>query len=124
MNLKNLWISLLVGWVLLYFVAAAAKASMFSSEMMVRNFFHFATGFALLGIWVLLRKRNLGVKASLFLILAIALVYDVVDYLHYLRHAHYVEVEKILHDLYVLLWGAVTGYLTLEDKGAKPLADS
>lgn len=123
MNLRNLWISLLVGLVLLYFVAAAAKASMFSSEMMVRNFFHFATGFVLLGIWVW-RKRNLGVKASLFLILAIALVYDVTDYLYYLRYARYIEVEKILHDLYVLLWGGVTGYLALEDKGAKPVADS
>lgn len=120
MNLRRLMISLVVGWVFLYFVAAAAKASMLSAEMMTRNFFHFVTGFMLLGIWVF-RKPKIGVKATLFLILAIALAYDVADYL---RHASYLEVEMILHDLYVLLWGGVSGYLALEDKDQKPVVDA
>jgi hypothetical protein len=107
--MKRLLAPLLIGLALLYFVAAAVDVKIFSMEMFIRNLFHFLTGFVLLGIWIW-HKRKLTFKAAVYSILAIVLAYDIVDYI---RNATYLRIEMVLHDLFVLLWGGVTGYLYL-----------
>ncbi|XSG84883.1 MAG: hypothetical protein ACPW60_14280 [Methylohalobius sp. ZOD2] len=107
--MKRLLVPLLVGLILLYFVAAAADVKIFSLEMLVRNVFHFLTGFVGMGVWIW-HRRKLGFKAALYLVLAIVLAYDIVDYV---RNANYLRLEMILHDLYVFMWGAVAGWLYL-----------
>lgn len=103
------FIVVLAGLILLYFVDAALKLNIFESELFVHSAIRFITGFLVLGIGVFY-AHIIRFKISIYLVLALVLADDIWDYY---RHVDSFNPEMLLHSIYMLLWGAVTGYVVI-----------
>lgn len=101
---------MIVGFVLLYFVSAAFKIQMMNWEMLVHSVLRFLIGFILIGISVLYAHK-LRLRSAVFLVLALVLTDDVVDYF---RDINSFSFENTLHGIYMLLWGSLMGYLFMK----------
>ena len=97
----------IVGFILLYFVTAAFKIDLFNTEMLVHSGLRFFAGFLVLGIGVFY-AHQIGLKFALGLILMLAIADDIWDYT---RDIDSFSFQVVLHSLYMLLWGSVTGYV-------------
>lgn len=113
--MKALTIALGIGLLLLYFVDAALKINVFTTEMLIHSGLRFFTGFVILGIAVLY-GHLLKFKTAIFLVLALVLADDTMDYF---RNINSFSFEVMLHGIYMLLWGAVTGYAFIKSRKAK-----
>lgn len=107
MKLVN--IAIIIGFILLYFVNAALKIDIFNSEMLIHSGIRFLTGFLILGIGYFYQHK-LQLKIAIYLVLALMLADDVLDYF---RHVDSFSAEFMVHNIYMLLWGCVVGYLTM-----------
>jgi hypothetical protein len=107
--MKLVGIAICVGLVLLYFVNAALKIDIFTWEMLFHSGIRFFTGFIILGIGCFY-EHKLKLKIAVYLILALVLADDVMDYF---RHVDSFSAEFMLHNIYMLLWGALMGYLSM-----------
>ncbi len=105
MKLVN--IAIILGLMLLYFVNAAVKVDIFNWEMMIHSGIRFFTGFFILGIGYFY-EHKIKLKVSLYLILAIVLADDVLDYY---RNVTKFSDKLMLHNIFMLLWGSLVGYL-------------
>jgi len=108
--MKLVSIAVITGIVLLYFVDSAFKLNTFDPEMMIHSGLRFFTGFLVLGIGVFYAHK-IKLKFALCLVLALSLADDVWDYT---RHVNSFSFEVLLHSVYMLLWGAVTGYVFMK----------
>jgi hypothetical protein len=106
------WISFtaLLGFIILYFIDAAFKLSIFNGELFVHSAIRFVTGFILVGVGVFYTHK-LGLKSAAFLILAIVLTDDVLDFF---RKVEDFRFEIILLSIYMLAWGSVMGYVCMK----------
>jgi hypothetical protein len=115
------WMSIIVivaGLIMLYFVDAAFKLDIFNGELFVHSLIRFITGFVILGIGVFY-AHVIHFKSSIYLVLALVLADDVWDYF---RHVDSFSPEMMLHSIFMLLWGALTGYVVMryfKDKSAE-----
>jgi hypothetical protein len=107
--MKLVYTAIIVGLVLLYFVNAAVKIDIFNWEMLIHSSIRFFTGFIILGIGYFYEHR-LPLKISVYMILALLLADDILD--HY-RNVKTFSAEFMLHNIYMLLWGSLVGYLTI-----------
>ncbi len=108
--MKLVYIAVIAGLVLLYFVNAALKISIFNWEMLVHSGIRFFTGFAILGIGYFYEQK-FGFKLAIYLVLALVLADDVMDYF---RNVPSFTAEFMLHNIFMLLWGSVLGYLFMK----------
>jgi len=100
---------LFLGLIILYFLDAAFRLEMLSLEMLGHIGLRFLIGFLILGIGVFY-EHAIRFKSSVFIILALALGDDIFDYY---RNVNSFTPEVILLGIYMLLWGALTGYVTV-----------
>jgi hypothetical protein len=104
-----------IGLLLLYFVDAALKIQLFTAEMFIHSGIRFFTGFVILGIGVFY-EHILKLKSAIFAVLALVLSDDVLDYY---RNVDSFSFEVALHSIYMLLWGAVSGYALMKSIKAR-----
>jgi hypothetical protein len=108
--MKLVSIVIIGGLILLYFIDAAFKLNPFNSEMLIHSGLRFVTGFLILGIGVFYaHKIRIGFAICLVLILALA--DDIWDYS---RNVDSFNFEVMLHSMYMLLWGALVGYVLMK----------
>jgi hypothetical protein len=98
---------ILIGLIVIYFMAAAFHIDDWNVEMIVHNIVRLVSGFVFLGIWVWYKHR-LKLKVALYCILALLLLDDIVDYI---RHINNLYFEMVIHDTFFVLWGAIIGYI-------------
>ncbi|WP_029646507.1 hypothetical protein [Methylomicrobium lacus] len=99
---------LFLGLIILYFLDAAFRLEMLSMEMLGHIGLRFLIGFLILGISVFY-EHAIRFKSSVLIILALVLGDDIFDYY---RHVNSFTPEVMLLGIYMLLWGALTGYVT------------
>lgn len=102
-------IAITIGLILLYFVNAALKIDVFTWEMLIHSGIRFFTGFIILGISYFYAHK-LKLKLSVFLVLALVLADDVLDYF---RQVNNFSAEMMLHGVFMLAWGSLIGYLVM-----------
>ncbi|MDO9254231.1 MAG: hypothetical protein Q7U54_01875, partial [Bacteroidales bacterium] len=98
------------GLILLYFIDSAFKLNPFNSEMLIHSGLRFLAGFLVLGIGVFYAHQN-RLKFAIGLILALVLGDDIWDYT---RDVNSFSFEVMLHSIYMLLWGSLTGYVLMK----------
>jgi hypothetical protein len=108
--MKLVGIAIVVGLILLYFVNAALKINIFNWEMLIHSGIRFFTGFIILGIGYFY-EHKIKLRISVYLVLALVLADDIMDYY---RHVDSFSAEFMLHNIYMLLWGALLGYLSMK----------
>ena len=116
--MKMSGVVIIAGLVLLYFVDAAFKIQVMHTEMLVHSAIRFFTGFILIGIGVFYAHK-IRLKNAVYLVLLLVLADDIMDYF---RNVHNFNFEVMLHGVYMLLWGSLTGYVfmkQLKDKADK-----
>ncbi|MDX8127328.1 hypothetical protein QLH52_08555 [Methylomonas sp. OY6] len=106
--MKMLSFSFILGLALLYFMnLAILKTAILSSEWSIHAGTRFLVGFFIMGVSYFYAK-SLSFKTTLKLILIIVTL----DYLYdYYIEAYRLNFEIILHGIYMLVWGALMGYL-------------
>lgn len=100
---------MIAGFILLYFVGAAFKIQMMNWEILIHSALRF-TGFILIGVSVLYANK-LRLRSAVFLVLALVLTDDIVDYF---RNVNSFSFENTLYGIYMLLWGSLMGYLFMK----------
>lgn len=107
--MKMLIFSFMTGLVLLYFVnIAILKSPILNLEWSIHAGIRFLLGFIILGI-VFFYERAVKFKSALYLTAGIVAA----DYLYdYYVEAYRLNFEIILHGIFMIIWGAILGYLT------------
>jgi hypothetical protein len=105
--MKAVGVVIVVGFILLYFVNAAFKVSIWQTELLIHSAIRFWAGFVAIGIWVFYKYR-VRFSTVLYVVLALVLADDIWDYF---RDINSFKPEAMLHSSYMLLWGALTGYV-------------
>ncbi|HEY8098079.1 MAG TPA: hypothetical protein VIE65_18620 [Methylobacter sp.] len=108
--MKLVSIVIIVGLILLYFIDVAFKLNPFNVEMLIHSGLRFLTGFLILGIGVFYTGK-IKLKFALALVLALALADDIWDYT---RNINSFSFEVMLHSIYMLSWGSLTGYVLMK----------
>jgi hypothetical protein len=101
---------IVLGSILLYFIDSAFKFSPFHAEMFVHSSLRFIAGFLILGIGVFYAHK-IKLKYAICLLLALTMADDIWDYS---RNVNSFSFEVMLHGIYMLSWGAVTGYVVMK----------
>ena len=117
--MKLVSLVMIAGLILLYFVDAAFKLQILNWEMLIHSAIRFFTGFILIGIGVFYAHK-IRLKSAVYLVLALVLADDIMDYF---RNVHNFNFEVMLHSIYMLLWGSLTGYVFMKyskDKADRP----
>ena len=107
--MKILVFSIIAGSVLLYFLnIAILKTPLLDLDWSIHAALRFSAGFFILGVSYFYAKA-LTFKNALYITVCILIV----DYIYdYNIAAYRLNFEIILHGIYMLLWGAILGYLT------------
>ncbi|MDP3589978.1 MAG: hypothetical protein Q8R54_05500 [Methylobacter sp.] len=108
--MKLVSIVIIVGLILLYFMDVAFKLNPFNMEMLIHSGLRFLTGFLVLGIGVFYTGK-IRLTFALALVLTLALADDIWDYT---RDINSFSFEVMLHSIYMLAWGSLTGYVLLK----------
>lgn len=108
--MKLVSIVIIVGFILLYFINSAIEVSMFDLETFIHSGLRFLAGFFVLGIGVFY-AHQIKLKYAIGLLLLLAIGDDIWDYT---RDVNSFSFEVLLHSLYMLAWGALTGYLFMK----------
>ncbi|WP_347985998.1 hypothetical protein [Methylomonas sp. AM2-LC] len=107
--MKILVVSIIVGFVFLYFFNMAVfKVPLLNLMWSIHAGIRFLAGFLLLGVSYFYAKA-LTFKTALYITVSIIAV----DYIYdYYMQDYRLNFEIILHGIYMLVWGATLGYLT------------
>jgi hypothetical protein len=107
--MKTLVFSIIVGSVLLYFFnIALLKTPLLDLDWSFHAALRFSAGFFILGVSYFYAKA-LTFKNALYITVCILIA----DYIYDYNIAVYrLNFEIILHGIYMLIWGALLGYLT------------
>ncbi|WP_333878254.1 hypothetical protein [Methylobacter sp.] len=107
--MKTLVFSFIVGIVLLYFLnVALLKTPILDLHWSIHAALRFLIGFILLGV-SFFYAHALKFKTAVYItacIVATDYIYD------YYSHPNRFNLEIILHGMFMMIWGAVLGYLT------------
>ena len=108
--MKLVSIVIIAGIILLYFIDSAFKLNTFDPEMLIHSSLRFFTGFLVLGIGVFYAHK-IRLKFAVCLVLALAFADDIWDYT---RNIDSFSFEVLLHSLYMMAWGSLTGYVLMK----------
>ncbi|TAN65074.1 MAG: hypothetical protein EPN17_17660 [Methylobacter sp.] len=108
--MKLVSIVIIAGLILLYFIDMAFKLNPFNAEMLIHSGLRFLAGFLVLGIGVFYAHK-ISLKFAVCFVLALALADDIWDYT---RNVDSFNFEVMLHSMYMLAWGALTGYVLMK----------
>lgn len=100
---------IIAGLIAMYFMTAAFHVNYFEAEMLVHSTVRFMAGFVFLGIWVWYKHR-LKLKAALYSILFLLVLDDIIDYI---RDINNLRFEMVIHDSFMVVWGALVGFLVM-----------
>jgi hypothetical protein len=103
--MKKLLSTLIIGLILLYLIDSAFQIDGLKPEMLMDNLVRFFLGFMLIGIWGL-AKHRLKLKIFMYIIFIFLISDGIFDYI---QNVSTLDMEMILHDLYIFVWGAVSG---------------
>jgi hypothetical protein len=84
--------------------------SLFTTEMFIHSGLRFMAGFLILGIGVFYAHK-IKLKYAIWFLIVLALTDDILDYT---RNVNSFNFEVMLHSIYMLLWGALTGYALIK----------
>lgn len=98
---------LFAGLIPLYFLLAAFKLHLDNWEIVIHIAIRFLLGFAILGVFVFY-EHALKLKSSVYIIIGLVLADDVADYF---RNVDTFTFQFMILGVYMLLWGALTGYV-------------
>jgi hypothetical protein len=101
---------IIAGMILLYFIDVAFKLNPFDVEMLIHSGIRFLMGFLILGIGVFYAHK-IKLKFAVCLVLALAFADDIWDYT---RNINSFNFEVLLHSLYMMVWGYLTGYVLMK----------
>ncbi|MGR9114690.1 MAG: hypothetical protein ACU85E_02910 [Gammaproteobacteria bacterium] len=104
--MKTLLPTVIIGLVVQYFMDAAFHISNLNMEMFIHNTVRFVAGFVFLGIWVWYKHR-IRLKVALYFVLALLVSDDIMDYL---RNINNLRLEMVIHDSFLVIWGALIGF--------------
>ncbi|MGZ8944531.1 MAG: hypothetical protein ACXW1W_03800 [Methylococcaceae bacterium] len=110
--MKPLALVMITGVILLYFLDTAFKIQLFNAEMLVHSAIRFFTGFFLIGVGVFYAHK-IKLKSAVYFVLALFLLDDISDYY---RNVESFRFELMIHEVFIMLWGAVTGYVSMSKK--------
>lgn len=113
--MKSVGIVMIVGFILLYFVNAAFKVDIWREEILIHSGIRFFAGFIAIGIWVFYKYR-VRFMSVFYVVLALVLADDIWDYF---RDVNSFKPEAMLHSSYMLLWGALAGYVAARQLKSK-----
>ncbi len=105
--MKSALLAFIIGSVLLYFVDTALRINNLELEMFIHNIIRFSLGFVFLGILVWY-KRQLRFKVALICIITLSLLDVMFDYI---RDVGDLSFEMVIHGVFLVIWGSVTGFL-------------
>ncbi len=105
--MKSFYAALFIGFIIFYFLDSAFHIDSFSLEMITHNLVRFFAGFGILGIWGWYEQR-IEIKIALYILLVFLVSDDIFDYI---RQVNSLSFEMIIHDLLMLIWGAIAGFL-------------
>lgn len=108
MNIVN--IVIIVGIILLYFIDVAFKLNPFTPEMLMHSGLRFITGFLVLGIGVFYTHK-VRLRFAICALVILTLADDIWDYT---RDINSFSFEDMLHGIYMMVWGALIGYLLMK----------
>ncbi|MFI3136732.1 MAG: hypothetical protein QX197_08135 [Methylococcaceae bacterium] len=108
--MNRIVIVIVAGLILLYFLDAAFKLPTLQAELLTHSAIRFCIGFFIMGIGVFY-AHTFKLKSAVYFTLAVVLADDVWDYF---RQVDSFKPEVMLHSIYILLWGAVTGYVVMK----------
>lgn len=107
--MKLLTAVFILGLIIQYFMDTALRLENINLEMFIHNLIRFFTGFIILGIWVSY-KHKLKLKIALYLVVALLLADHIADYM---RSVDNLKLEMLIHESYLILWGALMGFLSM-----------
>jgi hypothetical protein len=111
--MKMLVFSIIVGFVLLYFLNIAIfKAPVLNLIWSIHAGVRFLAGFLIIGVSFFYAKA-LTFKTALYITASIIAVDYVYDY--YMQDYRF-NFELIIHGIFMITWGAILGYLTAKYK--------
>ncbi len=113
--MKVVSIVIVAGLILLFFMDEAFKLNPFNVEMLIHSGLRFLAGFLVLGIGVFY-AHQISLKFALGLLLTLVLADDIWDYT---RNIDSFNFEVMLHSIYMMLWGALVGYLLIKQSMSK-----
>jgi len=107
--MKMLAFSFIAGIVLLYFLnIALLKAPILNLDWSIHAGLRFLIGFIILGVSSFYMQA-IKFKSAVYIIVFIVTI----DYLYdYYAQAYKLNFEIILHGIFMMIWGAILGYLT------------
>lgn len=107
--MKMLVFSFIVGFVLLYFLnIALLKSPILDLEWSIHAGIRFFLGFIILGV-ICLYVDAVTFKNAIYIIACVVTA----DYIYdYYTQAYRFKLEIILHGIFMIIWGAILGYLT------------
>jgi hypothetical protein len=108
--MKLVSIVIVTGIILLYFIDSAFKMSPFTTEMFIHSGLRFFAGFLVLGIGVFYAHK-IKLKYAIWFLIALALTDDILDYT---RNVNSFNFEVMLHGIFMMIWGALTGYVLMK----------
>lgn len=98
------------GLIVLYFlnIALLKTSNLFDPNWLVHSWLRFLVGFLVLGISSFYSK-GITFKSAIFIIMAL----DAADYFYDVSiNSYRLQLEIILHGIYMMTWGSLMGYLT------------
>jgi hypothetical protein len=111
--MKMLFFSIILGLILLYFLNIAVfKAPILNLIWSIHGGIRFLAGFLILGVSYFY-ARALTFRNALYITASIIAA----DYLYdYYMQEYWFNFEIILHGIFMIVWGAILGYLTAKYK--------
>jgi hypothetical protein len=108
--MKLVSLVIISGIILLYFIDSAFKMSPFTAEMFIHSGLRFVAGFLVLGIGVFYAHK-IKLKYAIWFLITLALADDIWDYT---RNVNSFNFEVMLHGIFMVIWGALTGYVLMK----------
>ncbi len=107
--MKMLVFSITLGAILLYFLnTAILKTPVLDFEWSLHASIRFFTGFFILGV-ICFYAKAISFKKAIYITAVVVLADYIYD--HYTQ-SYRLQLEIILHGIYMIVWGAIVGYLT------------
>ncbi len=93
------------GGAVFYFINHAFKVDSFADETLINNVYHFVAGFIFLAGAIRLNLKH-KFKFFILLVIMILLLDEIFDYMRYVKDFSFLS---LFYNLYLLLWGALSG---------------
>ena len=108
--MKKIILTLIIGLLLLYFIDAAFHVDGLTEDMLVDNAIRFLLGFTVMTAWNW--SEHKFKPRIFFYVVLVLLIGDII--FDYIQNISTLDFEMTLHDLYIFLWGGLSGYFFIK----------